>query len=70
DVYFDIQVVNEDPGSKAGRQEVILKDCNMDGGILTKFDADGEYLDEEMNFTFEDVMMPSAFTDLPGFVAG
>lgn len=70
DVYFDIQVVNEDPGSKAGRQEVVLKDCNMDGGILTKFDADGEYLDEEMNFTFEDVMMPSAFTNLPGFVAG
>ncbi len=70
DVYFDIQVVNEDPGSRAGRQEIILKDCNIDGGVLAKFDADGEYLDEEMEFTFEDVMMPSAFKDLPGFLAG
>ena len=70
DVYCDIQIVNEDPGSRAGRQEIILKDCNIDGGVLAKFDADGEYLDEDMDFTFEDAMMPSAFEDLPGFLAG
>ena len=29
DVYFDIQVTNEDPTSSVGRQTVILKDCNM-----------------------------------------
>jgi len=45
DVYFDIQVTNEDPTSSVGRQTVILKDCNIDGGVLAKFDADGEYLD-------------------------
>lgn len=44
DVYFDIQVSNEDPTSAVGRQTVILKDCNMDGGLLTKFDADAEFL--------------------------
>ena len=54
DVYFDIQVTNEDPTSSVGRQTVILKDCNVDGGILAKFDADAEYLDEDMDFTFED----------------
>ena len=43
DVYFDIQVTNEDPTSSVGRQTVILKDCNLDGGILAKFDADAEY---------------------------
>ena len=47
DVYFDIQVTNEDPTSSVGRQTVILKDCNMDGGLLAKFDADAEYLDED-----------------------
>ena len=57
-------------GGRAGRQEIILKDCNIDGGVLAKFDADGEYLDEDMDFTFEDAMMPSAFEDLPGFLAG
>lgn len=66
DVYFDIQVTNEDPTSSVGRQTVILKDCNIDGGIITKFDADGEYLDEDMDFTFEDFSMPEKFVDLEG----
>ena len=39
DVYFDIQVTNDDPTSSAGRQTVILKDCNIDGGVLARFDA-------------------------------
>ena len=68
DVYFDIQVTNEDPTSSIGRQTVILKNVNLDGGILTKFDADGEYLDEDVDFTFEDFEMPEAFKQLDGMV--
>ena len=59
-------MTNEDPTSSVGRQTVILKDCNIDGGILTKFDADAEYLDEDMDFTFEDFEMPEAFILLAG----
>ena len=66
DVYFEIQVTNEDPTSAAGRQTVVFKDCNIDGGILAKFDADGEYLDEDMDFTFEDFEMPETFALLAG----
>ena len=66
DVYFEIQVVNEDPTSSVGRQSVILTGCNLDGGILAKFDADGEYLDEDIEGTFEDWNMPETFTDLAG----
>lgn len=69
DVYFDIQIINEDPTSTVGKQEVMLLDCNIDGGILAKFDADGEYLDEEMDFTFEDFSMPTEFDPLDGFLA-
>ena len=65
-VYFDIQVTNEDPTSSVGRQTVILKDCNVDGGILAKFDADAEYLDEDMDFTFEDFEIPEQFKLLQG----
>ncbi|MFR9232314.1 MAG: phage tail tube protein, partial [Eisenbergiella massiliensis] len=43
DTYFEIQVTNEDPTSKAGRQTVVFMGCNIDGGTLAKFDADGEY---------------------------
>lgn len=66
DVYFDIQVTNEDLTSSVGRQTVILKDCNVDGGILAKFDADAEYLDEDMDFTFEDFEIPEQFKLLQG----
>lgn len=68
DLYFDIQITNEDPTSSVGRQTIILKDCNTDGGILAKFDADAEYIDEEMDFTFEDYEMPELFHHLPGMV--
>lgn len=68
DIYFDIQVTNEDPTSTIGRQTVILKDCNLDGGLLTKFDADGEYLDESVDFTFEDFEMPEEFSVLNGML--
>lgn len=66
DIYFDIQITNEDPTSAVGRQTVILKDCNLDGGILAKFDADAEYLDEEADFTFDDFEMPEEFAMLEG----
>ncbi len=68
DVYFEIQVTNEDPTSAAGRQTVVFIDCNIDGGILAKFDADGEYLDEDMDFTFEDFKMPELFSLLEGML--
>ena len=68
DVYFDIQVTNDDPASDAGRQTLIFLDCNIDGGILAKFDADGEYLDEEVDFTFEDFKIPEKFAALNGML--
>lgn len=68
DVYFDIQITNYDPTSAVGRQTTILKDVNVDGGLVAKFDADGEYLDEDMDFTFEDWEMPEKFNVLDGMV--
>jgi len=66
DVYFDIQISNEDPTSAAGRQTVVLKGCNINSGILAKFDANADYLSEELDFTFEDFEIPETFTLLEG----
>ncbi len=66
DTYFEIQITNEDPTSSVGRQTAVLIDCNIDGVILAKFDADGEYLDENMDFTFEDFKFPEKFATLAG----
>lgn len=68
DIYFDMQVTNEDPTSAAGRQTVIVKDCNLDGGIIAKFDADAEYLDEDVSGTFEDFQIPEKFNVLDGML--
>lgn len=64
DIYFEIQMTNEDPETDLGRQTLILKDCNLDGVTLAKFDADGEYLDEDIDGTFEDFSMPESFNEL------
>jgi hypothetical protein len=69
DTYFEIQVTNEDPTSSVGKQTVILKDCNIDGGLLTKFDADAEYLEEDLDFTFEDFEINHEFNMLSGMNA-
>lgn len=69
DFYFDIQITNEDPTSTIGRQTVILKNCNIDGGILAKFDADADYIEEDFDFTFDDFEIPEKFTMLTGMQA-
>lgn len=65
-VYFEMQIENEDPTSDSGIQSCILVDCNIDGGVLAKFDVTSDYLDEEMDFTFEDFRYPDKFTLLSG----
>lgn len=66
DIYFDIQVSNEDPTSDAGRQTIIFKDCNIDGGVLASYDADGDSLEQDIDFTFEDFELPEKFKILDG----
>lgn len=66
DFYFDIQITNNDPTSAVGSQTIVLKDCNLDSITIAKFDADGEYLDEQLDFSFEDWEMPREYTLLDG----
>ena len=67
DVYFDIEITNDDPTSAAGPQTIVLMQCNIDSGTLAKFDADSDgYLDEDMDFTFDDFDMPQEFAELVG----
>ena len=66
DIYFDMQLVNEDPTSSVGKQTVMLIDCNLDGGIIAQFDADADYLEDEFDFTFEDWKLMDKFNALDG----
>ena len=55
DVYFDIIITNDDPTSTIGRQTVALHGCNLDSVLATKLDIDSTALDEDLDFTFDDV---------------
>ena len=68
DIYFDIQVTNSDSASSVGAQTVVFTGCNIDGGVLAAFDAEGDYLSENITGTFEDFKMPKKFKLLDGMV--
>lgn len=67
DIYFDMTIINEDKSTAVGKQTIVLVDCNLDGGIIAKFDAGTEVLDEDASFTFEDFRIGKDFTALEAF---
>lgn len=70
DVYFDMQITNEDiTASDIGRQTIILYDCNLDGITLAAFDADSDdTLTESIDFTVERFEMPEKFAMMAGMM--
>lgn len=68
DTYFDMIIENNDPTSKAGKRTLILKGCNIDSASLASFNVDNDWLEEEVNFTFENVELPQAFINLEGMM--
>ncbi|WP_276358410.1 phage tail tube protein [Cohnella caldifontis] len=67
DFYFDLQIVNEDPQSSAGKETKLLMNCNLDEVIAAKFDAaSDDLLEEEMPFTFSDYQLLDSFNALSG----
>lgn len=66
DIYFDMQITNDDPTSSIGRQTTILKDCNIDSAIMAQLNADDEVLMDEFDFTFERAQLPEKFAALQG----
>lgn len=70
DIYFDIQITNEDKTSEIGKQTIILYDCNFDSVILAAFDADSDDpLTESMDFTAERFEIRDKFTEMNGMRA-
>ncbi|WDV47452.1 phage tail tube protein [Clostridiaceae bacterium M8S5] len=61
DIYFDLQVINDDPQSEVGVHETMLTDCNIDNSIVALLDDSAEVLEEEVPFTFEDIDIPRKF---------
>lgn len=54
-VYFDLMITNIDPGSTIGAQTVVLKDCSLNSISVARIDVETEVLDEDVDFTFDDI---------------
>ena len=61
DSYFNLTVVNDDPSSTIGSQRVVLVDVNLDSYPVALLDVDAEALEEEMDFTFDDLDLIESF---------
>ena len=65
DAYFDMVVENSDPASSAGTQTILLSDVNLDSTVLAMLDGDSDDpLQEDVDFTFEDFEILSAFNKI------
>ena len=52
---MDVQAVNSDVTSRAGKQTTLLKNLIPDGALIAKLDGDSEdVLEDDIEFTFDD----------------
>lgn len=67
DIYFTMQLINDDPNSKSYGQQVTLIDCNLDKVILAALDiTSDDPLTSSTDFTFDDYHIDKPFNDLDG----
>lgn len=64
DRYFDLQVINDDPSSPAGREVKVLLHCNFDSINFASFDGEDNVLEQELPFTFEGVELLQKFNSI------
>ena len=60
---MDIEVYNDDQSSSMTQQAATLKNCLLDEIIIAKIDAEAEYLDEDISFTFDDFSIDQTFEE-------
>lgn len=63
DTYFDMTIVNNDPGSAADAQTVTYHDCLLNSITPSKFDVDADALEETYEFSFAGMDYISKFAE-------
>jgi hypothetical protein len=51
-IYFDMQIENNDPATSVGKQTVAYYGCSLDKIPLSMLDAESEFLEEEVGFSY------------------
>ena len=61
--YFTIQITNDDPTSSVGKQTVVLYNVKLSKTPIALLDADSDWLESEISFSFTDVAVLDWFSD-------
>lgn len=65
---YDIEITNVEEGTLAGVHRAWLKDCMPDSDVIAKADAGSEFLEEDVEGTFDDFSIEESFnSDMPGY---
>lgn len=61
--YFTLQITNDDPGTSVGKQTVALYNCKLSKVPVAMLDADTDWLEEEVTFSYTGVEVLNYFHD-------
>ena len=61
--FFNLQVENDDPSTSVGKQTVVYYNCKLSKVPLSILDADADFLEEEVGFSYTDVEVLDWFHD-------
>ena len=61
--YFTFQITNDDPSASVGVQTVVLYNVKLSKVPVAMLDADAEWLEEEISFSYTNVEVLNAFHD-------
>jgi len=62
-LYFDLQVTNEDASASIGKQTIAYYGCSLDTIPLSILDADADFLEQEVGFSYTTFEVLDSFTD-------
>lgn len=63
--YFTLQITNEDPATSVGTQTVVLYNVKLQKLPIAMLDADADFLEMEVGFSFTNVEVLNYFNDTP-----
>lgn len=61
--YFTLQITNDDPSTSVGKQIVALYNCKLSKVPVAMLDADSEFLEEEVSFSYTGLEVLNYFND-------
>ncbi len=61
--YFTLQITNDDPGTTVGKQIVALYNCKLSKVPVAMLDADADWLEEEVSFSYTGIEVLNYFND-------